>query len=320
MATLYKISGWSDHFENNRTRDLKRMTFACIPNKQDGDGYTELLDHDDGPAHYGAWIALVLVASKGDKESRGILIRDNGTPHDPKSLQRMTRIPVRVWNEVLPRLVLIGWLTVEVLGPECDTATPHDPAPDCGFSAPTCGEAPEHSAGTCVPHACAERNGMEGNGTEGNGKNGTEMPAAPQPSSSKASPVDRSEEIRRVFEHYKARFPKRFPRVHSDLKEWGLIRDRLKDGYGTDDLCDAIDGMMRSPFHQGDNPQQKPYDALEIVVRDAKHVDDFRAVPARAGPVLSDKTRKSIQARDNVLDRFFPEGEPHDDDQQAAAR
>jgi hypothetical protein len=32
----------------------------------DGDGYTELVDHDDGAAHLGAWCAIVQIASKCD--------------------------------------------------------------------------------------------------------------------------------------------------------------------------------------------------------------------------------------------------------------
>jgi hypothetical protein len=313
MKTLYRITGWNDHFENNRTRDLKRMTFACIPNKQDGDGYTELLDHVDGPAHYGAWIALVLVASKGDKEKRGVLVRDNGEPHDPKSLQRMTRIPVAIWNQVLPRLCVIGWLSPEILGPECDTATPENPAPDCGNPAPTCGDPSEHSAPTCVPHAGAgarAQKGREGNGTEGKGENGTEQkdpPAASPPSPSKASPVDRSEDVRRVFEHYRARFPKRFPRVHSDLKEWGLVRDR-------------IDGNGRSPYHQGQNDQKRAYDSLELIVRDTKHVQDFMAVPARAGPVLSKKTQATFNAINNLLAQEFGDDDQHEETDEDGSR
>jgi len=144
-------------------------------------------------------------------------------------------------------------------------------------------------------------------------------PAAPQPSSSKASPVDRADDVRRVFEHYRAYFPKRFPRVHSSLKEWGLVRARLEaDGYSVDDLCEAIDGCMRSPWHQGENERRKAYDTLELIARDAKHVDDFRAIPARAGPVLSAKTLAGIHARDRILEDF--ESEAASDDEIQSAR
>lgn len=159
MAILYRINNWSEHFENNRTRDLNRMTFACIPNKQDGDGYTELIDHPNGTAHYGAWIALVLVASKQSKGVRGILRRDSGQPHDARTLARMTRIPESIIAEALPRLVEIGWLTLEVIGDNDFTTIPQAPAE---IPHPPAGTPPTTTAPTCVSHACAEWNGMEG--------------------------------------------------------------------------------------------------------------------------------------------------------------
>jgi hypothetical protein len=117
VAPLYAIAEWDTHFEKNRTKELKQMTWVPIPNKQDGDGYTELLDHPAGAAHFGAWVALIQVASKCSP--RGTLLRDdrNGVrrPHDPASLSRITRIPASVFLEALPRLIAIGWLSLEAL-------------------------------------------------------------------------------------------------------------------------------------------------------------------------------------------------------------
>lgn len=113
---LYRIANWDSHFENNRTRELKGMSWVPIPNKMDGDGYTELLEHVDGAAHYGAWVAIVLVASKCDP--RGTLLRSTGTPHDPVTLSRISRLPPEVFESALPRLVQIGWVTAEEIGTE----------------------------------------------------------------------------------------------------------------------------------------------------------------------------------------------------------
>src|SRR4051812_15271607 len=100
---LYRIRDWSKHFENNRTKELKHMTWVPMPNKMDGDGYTELVTHPNGAAHFGAWCALVEVASKcGD---RGTLMREGAKPHDSASLQRITRLPAAVFDEAIPRLV-----------------------------------------------------------------------------------------------------------------------------------------------------------------------------------------------------------------------
>jgi hypothetical protein len=108
VGTCIEIIDWDKHYEINRTRELKKMSWVPIPNKLDGDGYTLLVEHPNGAAHFGAWIALVEVASRCDK--RGTLMRDNRTPHDIASLQRITRIPVKIWQEALPRLVSIGWI------------------------------------------------------------------------------------------------------------------------------------------------------------------------------------------------------------------
>jgi hypothetical protein len=140
-SVCYRIVDWKKHFENNRTKELKTMTWVPIPNKQDGDGYTELLDHPEGAAHFGAWVALVEVASKCDV--RGTLMRDDRSgvrrPHDFASLGRVTRIPTRLLEDAVQRLVSIGWmeaLEVPAASPQLsatisqeDAAVPQETAP-----------------------------------------------------------------------------------------------------------------------------------------------------------------------------------------------
>lgn len=108
MKPTYRIKDWSVNFENSRTKELKELRYVMVPNKHDGDGYTELLDHPNGAAHFGAWCAIVEVASKC--APRGDLVRQDGKPHDSYSLSRQTRIPATVFDEVLPRLIDIGWI------------------------------------------------------------------------------------------------------------------------------------------------------------------------------------------------------------------
>lgn len=187
-----EIVDWGKHYENHRTRELKRMEWVPLPNRQDGDGYTTLLDHPNGAAHFGAWCALVQVAArcktptecrdgadevptdrrrtadtppinepkvtgifrdsgKYDKSDhphgRGILVKGNGEPHNVESLERMTRVPARVWEEALPRLVTIGWIRGYTA-----SAPPADVAPT-----------KRRCRADQLPN---ERNGMEWNGTE----------------------------------------------------------------------------------------------------------------------------------------------------------
>lgn len=106
----FRVKDWNLLFENNRTRGLKHLDWVPMPNKMDGDGYTELVDHPNGAAHLGAWLAIVQIASRC--HTRGALTRDNGRPHTPESLARISRIPVVIFEEALPRLLRIGWLEI----------------------------------------------------------------------------------------------------------------------------------------------------------------------------------------------------------------
>lgn len=144
-----RVRNWDALYENNRTRILKRMEWVPIPNSLAGDGYTELVDHPNAAAHLGAWLAIVQVASLC--KPRGVLLRSNGQPHDAASLARITRLPVDVFYEVLPRLLSIGWL-------ELDTPEISSTVPESGSIMPESGSTLQ---GTDYRR---EWKGMEGNG------------------------------------------------------------------------------------------------------------------------------------------------------------
>lgn len=105
---MLRVRDWQQ-YEVNRTRELRALRWVPVPNRLDGDAYTSLVDHPDGAAHFGAWIALLLVASRCDP--RGTLSREGaGLPHDPATLSRLTRIRVEVFEAAIPRLLEIGLL------------------------------------------------------------------------------------------------------------------------------------------------------------------------------------------------------------------
>lgn len=177
MAQCYVIRNWEKHFENNRTRELKRLDWVPIPNSMDGDGYTELVDHANGAAHFGVWIALVEVASRCDP--RGTLSRDGATgvkPHDFGSLSRITRLPEDILRQAIPRLLSIGWLELQVITTNDVVKTSQDDA--------------------TIPHDVAAKsqdvalNGMEWNGMENIPPRAAD---APEPNKPKTSPKPRKE-------------------------------------------------------------------------------------------------------------------------------
>lgn len=65
------------------------------------------------------------------------------------------------------------------------------------------------------------------------------------------------------------------PRARMDDKRRKAILGRLRDGYSVSDLCDAIAGCASSDFHMGKNDRYTKYNDIELIFRDANHVDDF---------------------------------------------
>ncbi len=82
--------------------------------------------------------------------------------------------------------------------------------------------------------------------------------------------------IQEIFDHWRNIMG--FKRARLDDKRRKLISDRLRNGYALADLLDAISGCFLSPFHQGDNQDCRKYCDLELILRDAKHVDQFVAL------------------------------------------
>lgn len=211
----YRIANWADHFENNRTKDMKVMQWVPIPNKHDGDGYTELLDHPNGAAHFGAWVACVQVASKS--HPRGTLLRTPQKAHDFRSLERITRVPADVWAEALPRLESIGWLESFIVEGQEDTEIPQEPA--------VCPQ----SAGTFLP-------GMEWKGREG--KDECSPPAADEP-----TPTE-EEKYPEEFEAFWLEYPRKVGKRKA-LKAWKAAKSR-----GAQDLILITRAFAKTPKGQ----------------------------------------------------------------------
>jgi hypothetical protein len=88
-------------------------------------------------------------------------------------------------------------------------------------------------------------------------------------------------EVRQVFDHWKVVMD--HPRSKLDNNRKNKIAARLKDGFTVDDLKGAIDGCKHSPFHMGDNDQNKKYDDITLICRDASKVEFFASVEKPGG-------------------------------------
>lgn len=101
------------------------------------------------------------------------------------------------------------------------------------------------------------------------------VPSCAVPSFEEKKPMSAPADCLAVFEHWQ--------RVHNhlrsslDSKRQKLIKAALAKGYSIDDLKRAIDGCKASPYHQGDNDHKTVYDSIELILRDAGHIDMFIA-------------------------------------------
>ena len=156
---MLKIKNW-DQYENNRTRNMADMRWVPVPNRFDGDQITEVIE--EGAAIYGAWVAVLLVASRC--KPRGELIRENGEPHNAKTLARRTRLPQKDFDRAIPILISAGLIE------------------RCTNTAGSRQEGAEEVAGSRqegAGFAHPTDYGIEGNGIEGNRIEKNRKPAEP---------------------------------------------------------------------------------------------------------------------------------------------
>lgn len=285
---MWRIVDWDEHFENNRSREVKDCKWVAMPNSHDGDGYTELVDHPNGAAHFGAWCAIVQVASKS--LPRGELRRRDGRQfHDAKSLSRITRIEVSVFDEVIPRLIEMKW--IEIIPEAVGSQQLNYPSQD---AAEKVGSAPQLPA----------LNGMEwkeGKGRErkeGNGTPAARVPAVPCEPTLK-------DQIDQVYSRYLHHHTRAAKSLNPSSKEFKLIRARLSEGFAVIDLQAAIDGNHISPFHCGENKDGSEYHGLSVIFRDSSQVTNF--IEFASGKKQVKDPRGNIAAANEYLSMF--EGE-----------
>ena len=117
-----KIAKWDDHYENAQSRKVHHLSWVPVPNKHDGEKYSEIMTLSDAPIIFTAWILMLQVASRS--QHRGSLLRDDGTPHTPESLALKTRGKAEWFSIAIPILVKIGWLD-GVFGSNTSTLPEH---------------------------------------------------------------------------------------------------------------------------------------------------------------------------------------------------
>lgn len=86
------------------------------------------------------------------------------------------------------------------------------------------------------------------------------------------NPTVTADEVKTVFDLWQELLCAR-PRKLDD-KRTRLIK-RAISAHGSEECLDAIRGCSVSEWHQGKNPQRKKYTDIELILRDAKHIEMF---------------------------------------------
>jgi hypothetical protein len=113
-------------------------------------------------------------------------------------------------------------------------------------------------------------------------------------------------EVLEVFEFWRELLSNGRSRL--DEKRRRAIMQRLRDGYTVEDLQMACLGCRASPFHNGENDRNRAYKSIELICRDADHVDHFIEVAEKEAAKISrskaETTAEFGKMPDDVRDKM----------------
>lgn len=102
--------------------------------------------------------------------------------------------------------------------------------------------------------------------------------------------------IGEVFGYWRKVMGKDRSRI-DDRREQALAR-AFAIGYSISDLKLAIDGCRASRWHMGENDRRVPYNDLELITRDACHIDRFMADGEKAQQEAASRRQRYTAANE----------------------
>jgi hypothetical protein len=82
----------------------------------------------------------------------------------------------------------------------------------------------------------------------------------------------KNKDVQDIFSHWQTVM--QHPNAKLDKRRLRKIEIALKD-YSVDDLKKAIDGCANTPFNMGSNERSQKYDGIDLIFRDAEHIERF---------------------------------------------
>jgi hypothetical protein len=111
--------------------------------------------------------------------------------------------------------------------------------------------------------------------------NGGPEPAAQSPRKDKPGAA----EARRVFDAWRELHAHPGPAPKFDGKRQARILARLREGFTTEQLCQALRGALKHSWLMGENPSGRKYDGIQTILRDAEQVELLIALDEGRGNV-----------------------------------
>ena len=110
---LTRIVRWDERYEPFFLPPSKTIPVISFPveisEPEFASGYMKLIGQKKGAAYLGGWIAILQVAAR--RFPRGVLITPRGTAYDSLALSRDSRLPSKLFDELIPFLINeIAWL------------------------------------------------------------------------------------------------------------------------------------------------------------------------------------------------------------------
>ncbi len=91
-----------------------------------------------------------------------------------------------------------------------------------------------------------------------------------------------SKEVNAIFLYWQQIM--KHPQAKLDKKRQGKIGAALRLGFNVDQLKQAIDGCGNTPFNVGINDRGQRYDSIDLIFRDADHIERFIAASRSYAP------------------------------------